>query len=515
MPVPEGGALIGRVVGRFRLVRLLGTGGMGSVYLAERTDGFRQIAAVKLLREGFQDAAMLSRFHAEQQALASLKHPGIVQLMDSGVTEDGIPYLVMDYIDGVPIDQFCDEQQLSFRRRIEMVIRVLNAVEHAHRRSFAHCDLKFSNILVTPDGKSHLLDFGLAQLPAPFSLSPEASVARNPFTIEFASPEQLKGQSLTTATDLYSVGVVLYMLLTGTHPFEAARSRSLATLRATLSDDVEPPSQRVKHLMQSDPAKALQVAAAQATNPAHLRRALRGDVDAILLKALRKEPEQRYGSASQFAQDLRNFLNARPVESRRGSRRYRAWKFIKRNRAAVTAAALLLATLLAGTAGIISQGIRAERSRRSAEARFDEARKLTNSLLENFYTSVRKLEGSGPAKQALVRWSRETLEKLARQSSANSAEKLELANSYLQLGKLQASGEGNPNQMAESLASFEGGLKLLEPIAKSEPANPQVLLGMARLLEARGQAEQALGKIQESAQDLARARALEEEAQKK
>ena len=439
--------MLGRIIGRFRLVRLLGEGGMSSVYLGERADDFKQIAAVKVLRQDLPDAGLLLRFHAEEQVLAALRHPNIVKLIDGGVTEDGIPYLVMDYLEGMPLDHFCDTHRLSIRDRIEIMIQVLDAIEYARRRFLAHCDLKFSNILVTGDGKPHLLDFGLMKLlePSRFGLAdPATTASHRPLTPEFASPEQLKGQNLTTATDLYSAGVVLYWLLTGTHPFESVRNQPLALLHATLSNEVELPSHRVKHLGQTDPVTAEQVATARATTRARLRQGLRGDLDTILLKVLRKEPEQRYGSASLFAADLRSFLGARPVEARRWSTRYRAWKFIRRNRAAVAAGGLLLFALLAGAAGVFWQGIRAQRSRAIAEARFHGASNLTLSLLTDFSGDVQKLEGSGKAQQLLLQWSRETLDNLARQCGGSTALQADLADTYLRVGK--RAGRERPNQ---------------------------------------------------------------------
>ena len=322
----EGSGLAGRIVGRFRLLRLLGEGGMSRVYLGERSDDFKQIAAVKLMREELCDSEMRSRFRAERQVLASLQHPNIVPLIDGGVTADGVPYLIMDYVEGEPLDKYCDRRRISLRERIQLMIQVLDAVEYAHQHFVAHCDIKFSNILVTADGQPRLLDFGLTKLLDPSRLGIDCQAtgaALRPFTLEFASPEQLQGQNLTTSTDLYSCAVVLYTLLTGTHPFESFRSQPLTLVRACISEEPEAPSHRVKHLMNTDLAAAERVTESLGTAPERLARELRGDLDAVLLKALRKEPDRRYTSASRFAADLGKFLAGRPVESRRGSQRYR------------------------------------------------------------------------------------------------------------------------------------------------------------------------------------------------
>lgn len=501
----EGSGLAGRMVGRFRLVRLLGEGGMSSVYVGERSDDFKQIAAVKLMREELCDSAARLRFRAERQVLASLQHPNIVQLIDGGLTPEGVPYLIMDYVKGAPLDQYCDRRRISLRERIQLMIHVLDAVEYAHQHLVAHCDIKFSNILVTEDGQPRLLDFGLTKLLEPSRLGIDSQLtgaALRPFTLEFASPEQLQGQNLTTATDLYSCAVVLYTLLTGTHPFESLKGQPLALVRACISVEPEAPSHRVRHLMRSDRAAAGRVTEALGTTSERLARELHGDLDAVLLKALRKEPDRRYASAAQFGADLGNFLAGRPVQSRRGSKRYRLWKFVKRNRAGVIAALLLLAALFAGAAGVIWQGVRAGRSRAIAEARFDDARKLTNTLLFEFYQSVQKLDGSERAKRSLVQWSRETLENLARQSGTNAAVKVDLANTYLQLGKLQASSIGVDSlHWTEAVASYDRGLLLLEPVLAREPASRQALLAKAHLLQARSESEKALGRPEASTRD--------------
>ena len=497
--------MLGRIVGRFRLVRLLGEGGMSSVYLGERADDFSQTAAVKVLREGLYNAEMLLRFQAEQQILAALRHPSIVHLIDGGVTKDGIPCLAMDFVEGTPLDRFCDDHRLSVRERIELIIQVLEAVEYAHQRFVAHCDLKFSHILVTPHRKVHLLDFGLIKLlePSRFGLEETATTAaQRPLTPDFASPEQLEGRSLTTATDLYSTGIVLYTLLTGTHPFESVRDQPLALLHATLSAEVESPSHRLKHLIQTNPTVAGQVAAARATTPAQLQRDLHGDLDSIILKALRKEPGKRYGSAGLFAADLRSYLEALPVDARRGSTRYRVWKFMRRNRAVASAVGLLIFALLGGAAGVFWQGIHAQRSRASAEARFHDARNLTLSLLTDFSGDVQRLEGSGHAQQLLLRWSREALDNLARQCGGNTALQADLADTYLQVGNLQAaSAPTNPNWSAESIASFDKGLLLVDTILRREPGNHSALLTKARLLRGRSQVEEKVGRSEESARD--------------
>lgn len=457
-PGAEQDGQIGRVVGHFRLVRLVGEGGMSTVYLGEHTGDFRQTAAVKLLREGLHDPETRARFRAEQQVLASLRHPGIVQLIDGGLTGDGVPYLAMDLVEGFPLDEYARTRGLGTRARIELMIRVLEAVEYAHQRFLAHCDLKFSNILVDSGGQPRLLDFGVTKLLAlaQFGLEPLATRAEaRPFTPEFASPEQLQGGNLGTATDIYSAGTVLYVLLAGSHPFETVRASPIELMRAILRAEPEAPSRRT--------AGALE-------------RELRGDLDAIVLKALRKEPEQRYASAAQFARDLRNFLAGLPVEARRGSRRYRAAKFLKRNRMAAAAAAVALVALLAGAAGVFWQGVRARASRQLAETRYQAARELTSSLLLDFYQAAGKLDDSGAAQRFLVERSSQTLDALARAGGGDAAVECDLAETYLKLGNLE-NGDA-------ARSSFARGLALAEAALRTRPGDPRAMDVRARLRRA-------------------------------
>lgn len=484
--------LIGQIVGGFRLVRLLGEGGMSSVYLGERVKEFEQRAAVKILREGLYDADTRQRFRAEQQVLATLRHPDIVQLIDAGVTADGIPYLVMDYIEGMPLDEYCRTRELDTAGRIRLMIHVLAAVEYAHQRQVAHCDLKFSNILVTAAGELRLLDFGITKLLEPERYGMDAELTRTasrPFTPEFASPEQLQGRPLSTATDIYSAGAILYLLLAGAHPFEPLRREPVPLWRATISEEPEPPSRRAADI--------------------HLQRMLRGDLDSIALKALRKEPEQRYGSAARFAADLQNYLEGRPVIARRGSLRYRAWKFVKRNRVIAAAAAILLAAVGIGAGGVLWESVRAQRSRAQAQRRFEDARKLTGALLVDFYSAVERLDHSGPALDSLVRWSRETLDQLAAQTGGDAALEADLAENYLKLGILQA------NAPAKAIEAFNHGLALSDDMLRRDPQDHTAILAKVRLLESRGNAEAALGRSTEAARDATVASQLAEELGKK
>lgn len=469
----------GRVVGHFRLGRRLGEGGMSSVYLGRRTGDFEQLAAVKLLREGLHDPDTLSRFRAERQVLAGLAHPNIVGLLDGGVTEDGIPYLAMEYVEGVPLDQHCDAARIPISRRLELMIQVLEAVEHAHRHFLAHCDLKFSNILVTAQGAPRLLDFGVTKLlePTRFGLcGQETHTGLRPYSLGFASPEQLRGESLTTATDTYSAGVILYMLLAGRHPFEAVRHQPLALTRVTLTQEPDPPSRAFRRLMDTDRAAAGQVAQARGATPAQLARSLNGDLDAIVLKAMRREPDRRFTSAAQFAGELRDCLAGRPVASRRGSRAYRAGKFVERHRASAVVAVLLAIALLAGIAGVFRQAILARQSRLEAQARFHDAVQMTGSLLADFYLAVQKLDGSTAAQRSLMNWSRETLESLTAQAGGDGVLETALAEAYFKLGNIQTA-----SQPLEASTSFRRGLQLADRALAARPKDAAAIAIRQRL----------------------------------
>lgn len=480
--------LVGRQFGRFVLSRKLGEGGMGSVYLATRAGEFAQTAAVKLLLDGRQHEGILSRFRAERQVLAALNHPGIVQLIDGGISDDGVPFLVMDYVDGMPLDEYCEARRLPLAARVEIVIQILDAVEYAHRRLLAHCDLKFSNILVTEAGEPRLLDFGVSKLldPSVYGIEGQATqAAMRPFTPEFASPEQLGGGALTTSTDIYSMGVVLYSLATGTHPFESLRQQPVALLRATCTVTPELPSVR---------------AGADA---------LRGDLDAILMKALRKEPEGRYATASQFAADLRCWLEHRPVQAHAGSRRYRMGKFVQRHRAGVAAGTMLAMVLAGGAGGTVWQYYRATQSRAKADGRFRDLRKMTRVLMLDFYDSVQKLPGAMPAQETLVGWSLKSLDQLARQGGEDPSLQMDLAEGYLKLADLQANPyENNLGRHAEALATGEKGLAIVRAARTRFPADRDLELTEAKLLSSRSVILFSAGKVPAARAEILRGLAM-------
>ena len=344
--------LVGQVFGAYALVEPLGSGGMGSVWLARRSDGhFEGTAAVKLLSAALLGAEGAARFRREGTILARLKHPHIAQLIDAGVSQVGQPYLVLEYVPGEPIDRWCDHRALDVASRVRLFLDVLAAVAYAHSNLVVHRDLKPSNVMVSTEGRVKLLDFGIAKLlegecedgpPTPVT-----QAAGRAFTPAFAAPEQVLGERATAATDVYALGALLYLLLAGRHPAGPPGTPAAALLRAILETAPDRPSD-VVHDPRAAPAEALLATASQrASTPERLRRELRGDLDTIVAKALKKRPEERYASVTALAEDLRRYLAQEPILARPDSLAYRASKFVRRNARSLAAAAAAVLALVA------------------------------------------------------------------------------------------------------------------------------------------------------------------------
>ncbi|TWH99472.1 serine/threonine-protein kinase [Luteimonas cucumeris] len=342
----NGSDLRGLQLGPFRLLRQIGRGGMGAVWLAERADGeFAQQVAIKLVRSHWDEADLHARFRTERQMLADLRHPNIASLVDGGVTADGKPWLALEYVDGIDLCHYAEQQRLDLRQRLALFLTVCSAVTHAHAQLIVHRDLKPSNILVRGDGTVKLLDFGIAKLIDTPAL--QATVLRA-FTPEYAAPEQIRGEAVTTSVDIYTLGLLLYELLTGRGPYPLDQPSPSAFERATLEQTPTRPSQAVTR--NDGEATASVLAAQRRLTPQRLKRELRGDLDAIVLKALRKEPVQRYASVQDLAADLRAWLEHRPVAARRGGWRYGAQRFLRRHALAAAMATLAVIGLCAGLA---------------------------------------------------------------------------------------------------------------------------------------------------------------------
>jgi serine/threonine protein kinase len=372
-PSKEAGRL-----GPYKLVRELGEGGMGSVYLAVRADDqYEKEVAIKVVKRGLDADDIRRRFRHERQILAGLDHPNIARLIDGGATEDGRPYLVMDYVEGVPITAYCDDHQLSTEQRLKLFQLVCSAVAYAHRNLVIHREIKPSNILITEDSVPKLLDFGIAKLLDAGAADRDeqtATVARI-MTPQYASPEQVRGSSVTTASDIYSLGVLLYKILTGHHPYQFKTLFPAEVERIICEKEPERPSSAITRI--EDSADASGRAAARITpesvsearneHPNGLRRKLEGDLDNIVLMAMRKEPERRYPSVEHFSEDVRRHLEGLPVLATHDSFRYRAGKFVRRNRLGVAAAAIIMLFLVGGIVATAWQARAARREKANAE----------------------------------------------------------------------------------------------------------------------------------------------------
>lgn len=505
--------------GPYRLVRELGRGGMGTVWLAERSDGeFQQRVALKLVKRGMDTDEVLRRFRYERQILARLEHPHIARLYDGGATPEGLPYLVMEYIEGLSLDEYCEQQCLTVHQRLALFQQVCAAVHFAHRNLVVHRDLKPGNILVTNKGQVKLLDFGIAKLLAP-SADPAQDIytqtGQRLLTPAYASPEQVKGDVITTASDVYALGALLYRLLAGVLPYRPDNSSAPALAQAICEQEPARPSQRV-------------------TQPT-LRRALAGELDAIVLKALRKEPEARYATIEQLAEDIERYLHGLPVRARAGSASYRALKFVKRQRGLVIAATLVLATLLGGIMATTREARRAQAAlaraeqlrleaesqrqraeteqlktqaerdratyllaleqaaqkrattqRARAEQLLDEVSGLTDSMLK-LHDEIAKLPNSTTARDWLIKTALKYLDGKQLDGASGSARLRTLAYAYERFGDLQSNARQTESaDFAGALKSYDKALALQHTLSRLAPTRWQDRYRLVKIYQKRG-----------------------------
>ena len=379
-----------REVGPYTLRRRLGSGGMGDVYLALQERPFKRYVAVKLIRPGLDTKEVLRRFDAERQILASLSHPNIARLLDGGITPEGLPYFAMEYVEGQPLSTYCDAHRLGIEERLRLFETVCHSVHYAHQNLVLHRDLKPSNILVTEDGTIKLLDFGVARL-----LNPHMSQVSMPdtrsdirmLTPEYASPEQVRGLSLTTTSDVYSLGVVLYELLTGRLPYEFEGRSMNEISRVVCHEEPLRPSTRLTGRHAPEPRVLGEISTARGLTAEKLGRRLRGDLDNIMLTALRKEPSRRYASAEQLAEDIERYLDGRPVLARPSTLTYHVRKFVGRHRVPVAAAALIVVSLVAGLGTALRMADVAREERRAATRAEAQAQSVVELLIGLFESS--------------------------------------------------------------------------------------------------------------------------------
>jgi serine/threonine protein kinase len=450
-PVREGMAF-----GAYRLLRQLGGGGMGAVYLVERSDDvFHKMAALKVIRPECMTGELLRRFQQERRILAELDHPNIARIVDGGTTTDGLPYFVMDYVKGEHIDKYCSTRRFSVDQKLRLFIQVCNAVEYLHAHRIIHRDLKPSNIVVTGNGNVKLLDFGIAK--ALTDSGTGNTKTTRVMTPGYASPEQMTGHGVTTASDVYSLAILLCELLTGSRPFPPEAEPTPALLMGPPVRHPAPPSTMVG-------TNQMHVSA---ESPAHLRQRLQGDLDTIILTALRNEPERRYQRAGDFASDLELHLVGRPVFARKDSVTYRASKFVKRNRARIaTAVVILILAIWAVWATWWRAGEReARQSVAQAKAHQREGlkgdtladlRKVNEAYSTMLARAIEKRPGATPERSNLVVQDEQYLDSVRRTSANDPAVLLEVARGYLTLGDLK----GYPKQA--NLGDRTGALALYE-----------------------------------------------------
>ncbi|MBI3475815.1 MAG: protein kinase [Acidobacteria bacterium] len=483
----------GRRIGVYQIIEEIGHGGMGEVYRAVRADGqYTKEVAVKLVRGGFDSAFVQERFRNERQILASLDHPNIARLLDGGTTEDGVPYLVMELIEGVRIDLYCDELSLPITDRLKLFRQVCSAVQFAHQRLVIHRDIKPSNILVTKEGVPKLLDFGIAKILDPTGERTETTIARS-MTPEYASPEQIRGEPITTASDVYSLGVVLYQILTGRSPYSGDTRSPHLLAQAVCGTDPGKPStavlkpSTVRNGDQVEQVTAELMSRSREGTPVKLQRRLAGDLDNIVLMALRKEPQRRYASVEQFAEDVRRHLEALPVSATKSSWRYRAGKFVLRHKASVVASAVVLLAVMVGigatvrAARIARQQAEIARSERErAEKRFNDVRKLANSLIFEIHDSIQDLPGATPSRKLLLDRAVEYLDKLEHDAAGDVDLQRELAWGYQRLSAVQGdTSQSNLGQVSAAEVSIKKSIGLFEAVAKANPRNTTDQLNLA------------------------------------
>jgi len=457
-------------IGPYQLIKKLGEGGMGQVWLAEQKAPVARQVALKLIRPGFYDASVVQRFQAERQSLAIMDHPTIAKVFDAGTTAAGQPYFVMEYVAGLPITEYCDEKKLTIRERVELFIQVCEGVQHAHQKAVIHRDLKPVNILVVEvDGKPmpRIIDFGLAKAVTPLATGATLITQPGNFlgTPGYMSPEQANPgeMDIDTRTDVYSLGVVLYVLLTGLEPFDVRAWKKMPpdeVLRRLREEDPPRPSTRVSTEKEASSLAAV----ARGTEPKQLASQLKGDLDWITMKAVEKDRTRRYGAPSELAADLRRYLNNQPVLARPTSAAYRSQKFVRRHRVAVSAAVLGLTAILGATGIAIYQA-------RVSQRRFQDVRKLAHTFVFDLHDEVAKLEGSTQAREMMVHTGLTYLDDLARSAGGDLDLQREIAAGYMKIGDAQGHPtKPNLGRLADALAAYEKSGDIYEKIAAKNPA---------------------------------------------
>jgi non-specific serine/threonine protein kinase/serine/threonine-protein kinase len=500
----------------YRIERLLAEGGMGEVYLGEDLQLKRRVA-LKLIK-GHATKDIVLRFQSERQILANLKHANIAQLYEAGATSDGLPFFAMEYVEGESIDKFVANRELPLNERLKLFRTVCSAISYAHQNLIIHRDIKPGNILVTENGEPKLLDFGIAKLLHDNGESPDATATMfRALTPQYASPEQVRGEPIATASDVYSLGVLLYELLTGQRPYRLKRGTADEITRAICEQEPTKPSSVVSGQWPASSASGPDEQGKQLTTngpPANRQsaignRQLRGDLDHIILKALRKEPDRRYSSVEQFSEDIRRHLEGLPVTAHKGTFTYRAGKFVRRNKIAVAAAALIVVVLTGGIVATSWQARRARAESARAQQRFNQVRKLAHSLMFDYHDDIAALPGSTQARQRLVKDSLEYLDSLANDAGNDLTLQREIGTAYQRIGEVQGSNVtatrggsvtfANLGDIDGALASLHKALVVRERLATLQPTNADIQGEWGTTLTRIAEVNLTLGKPTEAA----------------
>ena len=488
----------GKRVGAYEIVGAIAQGGMGTVYRAIRADGqYKQQVALKIVRQEFGGEFTAARFRNERQILASLDHPNIAKILDGGTSAEGTPYFVMELIDGRCITDYCDEHKLTVDARLKLFRTVCSAVHYAHQHLVIHRDIKPSNIHVTSDGMPKLLDFGIAKLLDPNVLSENVTVTGAGLAVmtpEYASPEQLSNGAITTATDVYSLGLVLYELLAGRRAYRFANSMPHEIARAVLETDPDKPSTATTRdepagdgTRDTAPITPQIISSLRSDSPEKLRRRLSGDLDNIVLKALRKEPASRYTSADQLSDDIRRHLEGLPVLARKSSVAYRCRKYVQRHNVVVASAAIVFLSLVTGLFLTLREARIAHANQLRAEKRFNDVRALANSLIFEVHDSIQNLAGATPARKILVSKALQYLDSLSKEAPGDASLQRELAAAYERVGHVQgAPYSANLGDSEGALASYRKALAIREALAAVEGHSPENQTDLANDYESLG-----------------------------
>jgi len=508
---PAVAAQPGQRLGAWEIVRPIGAGGMGEVFEARRADGqYDGRAAVKLLKRGMDSAAVLQRFALERQALARLSHPHIARLLDAGASADGLPYFVLEYVDGQPIDVAVLGQTLE--QRLHLFLQLADAVAHAHRNLLVHRDLKPGNVLVDSEGRVKLLDFGIAKALDPLEHADGNATLGGvrPYTANYASPEQVRGEPVSTATDIYSLGVLLYQMLTGTRP----TGRNART-----------PAEAARSVLEDAPTRPSRLPASDAVDAEWLRtrKKLEGDLDNILLRALEKAPEQRYASVDALRADVQAYLRGYPVQARAASRGYLWRKFVARHRAAVAAGALAAVAVVAGGGAALWQAQRAdaqrdeaqaqrqvaEAQRQAADARFLQVRRMANDLVFKYHDQIERLPGATEVRMALLTDAARYLDGLRSSAAGDPLLARDLASAYYRISYSQGiSQSSNSGEYLQAAAMLKQALDLTPLYVDQPDLELPALTEVADMWVSQAELLQRQGRLAEAVKSMDRGNAL-------